>query len=134
MSACKTKIHSESFEQSWQAGSLKTHLDNDLCFGVFDPNLTGFILIKPAADQAEIITLAVSPDVRNTGVGGALITHSCDVIKAMGVTILFLEVAEDNVAAIALYKKCGFEAMGRRPAYYRRAKGRVAALTYRKTL
>jgi len=136
--AAATQIHSDSFEKSWQAGSLKTHIDNDLCFGVFSGNtpkaLSGFIILKPAADQAEIMTIAVSPDMRGAGLGEALIAKGCAALKAIGVSVLFLEVAEDNDAAIALYKKCGFKAMGRRPAYYRRVAGRVAALTYRLNL
>lgn len=136
--ATATQIHSESFEKSWQAGSLKTHIDNDICFGVFSEDarrdLSGFVIIRPAADQAEIITIAVSPALRGAGLGGALITHGCQALKAAGVLVVFLEVAEDNLAAIALYKNCGFAPIGRRPAYYRREGGRVAALTYRKDL
>jgi len=47
---------------------------------------------------------------------------------------MFLEVAEDNEAAIHLYRSLGFQPIGRRPAYYRRADGRVAAITFSKKL
>ena len=46
-----------------------------------------------------------------------------------GAQSLWLEVAQDNAAALALYAAVGFEVIGRRPAYYRRAKGAVDALT-----
>ena len=57
-----------------------------------------------------------------------------ETLKSSGVSVLFLEVAEDNAAAKALYDRCGFTPIGKRPAYYRREGGRVAALTFRKDL
>ena len=127
-------IHSASFDKGWDENSLITHIKSDMCLGVFQPDLSGFIIMKPAADQAEIITLAVQPDLQGAGLGGVLVEEGCAQLNAAGVSVLFLEVAEDNEAAIALYRKCGFAPMGRRPAYYRRANGRVAALTYRKNI
>lgn len=132
--AAAAKIHSESFDTAWPMDSLEAHIGTDLCLGIFEPDLQGFIIIKSAADQAEIITLAVSPDGRGAGRAYALVMQSCEQLQTRNLSILFLEVAEDNVAASALYKKCGFIPIGRRPAYYRRAAGRVAALTYRKDL
>ena len=132
--AAAARIHNASFDKGWSEDSLITHIESDMCLGLFQPDLIGFIILKPAVDQAEIITLAVQPNVRGGGLGSALVEAGCGQLKAAGVSVLFLEVAEDNEAAIALYKKCGFAPMGRRPAYSRRAKGRVAALTYRKNI
>ena len=51
---------------------------------------------------------------------------------ALGAGAIFLEVGEDNPAAIALYRQAGFEPVGRRPAYYRRKRKQpVAALIMR---
>ena len=54
--------------------------------------------------------------------------------KARGVEIVFLEVAQDNTAALALYKTTGYDAIGMRKNYYKRAGGRVSAVTLRKQL
>ena len=132
--AAASRVHGQSFETGWSEESLKAHIETDVCLGIFKPELMGFIIAKPAADQAEIITIAVSPERRGAGLGGALVAQSCRQLAGLGVEVLFLEVAEDNQPAIALYKACGFSPMGRRPAYYRREGGRVAALTYRKDL
>ena len=127
-------LHAMSFETGWTPDSLKTHIKADLCLGHFSPALSGFIIIKSAADQAEIITLAVGPSARRQGVAGQLLNDAVVHLKPKNISILFLEVAEDNEAAIKLYRKSGFTPIGKRLAYYRRAGGRVAALTFRKDL
>ena len=132
--AASATLHGVSFETGWSEDSFKTHFDNDLCLGFFAPQLVGLIVARLAVDQAEIITIAVDPDHRGLGIGHKLTEQIFTNLRANGVEVLFLEVAEDNLSAIALYKKCGFNPIGKRPAYYRRGGGRVAALTFRKDL
>ena len=55
------------------------------------------------------------------GIASALLSVAETELKNNGTNILFLEVAEDNHPAINFYKKEGFEPIGRRPSYYRRA-------------
>ena len=110
-----------------------THIDRDICIGFGTP-LTGFIIIRHTLDQAEILTIVTCPHQRKKGIARKLLGAAEQNLSAGGADIVFLEVAEDNEAAIALYKSCGYEAFGRRPAYYRRENGRVAAMTYRKRL
>jgi len=127
-------IHAESFGKAWTRSDMEDHITRDLCLGIGDDPLEGFIIMRIADDQAEILTIATSPERRGNGLAYDLLNESETRLMAKGVTLLFLEVAEDNMAAIALYQKSGFEPIGKRPAYYRRAHGRVAALTFRKTL
>ena len=94
----------------------------------------GFILCRVAADEAEVLTLAVLPEARRRGVGGALLTSALALALAWGVRTFFLEVAEDNPAALALYQGAGFGPIGRRPGYYRRASGSVAAIVLSRRL
>lgn len=65
-------------------------------------------------DEAEILNIAVDPGFRRRGVASALLNAVCE--EARGV--IFLEVAEPNAAAIALYSKHGWERAGIRPGYY----------------
>ena len=77
---------------------------------------TGFLLGRVIADEAELLTVAVYPDARRKGVGRALVN---DFIGACeGVASVFLEVAADNAAAIALYESLGFDRVGLRKRYY----------------
>ena len=128
-------LHAQSFERPWDALNMATHTQMDMCFGVeTNAALAAFIIISRAADQAEILTLATAAKLRRKGLARALLREAAVDLKSTGVAELFLEVAEDNPAAIALYRMAGFDPIGRRPAYYRRANGRVAALTFSKKL
>lgn len=126
-------IHAQSFFKSWDEPEMKAHIQTDMGFGFGRP-LEGFIILRAAADQAEILTVAVDPALRRQGIARALLDISETELVDNGVDTLFLEVAEDNPAAIAFYKSAGFEPIGRRPSYYTREIGRVAAITFRKRL
>ncbi|MEO3474922.1 GNAT family N-acetyltransferase [Roseomonas sp. CAU 1739] len=78
----------------------------------------GFAMGRVAADQAEVLTLAVHPGARRTGVGLALMAALAGEATNRGAVELFLEVAETNAAARALYGRLGAAAAGRRRAYY----------------
>ena len=78
----------------------------------------GMILARVVADEMEVLTLAVSPAARRRGVGMALLQAALDWGWSAGATVAFLEVAEDNPGARALYARAGFAPAGRRPRYY----------------
>ena len=78
----------------------------------------GFVLFRVAADEAEILTLAVRPDQRRRGIGRALLDAAAESAARSGARSLFLEVAEDNEPASRLYTSAGFQEVGRRPRYY----------------
>lgn len=126
-------IHAQSFDKGWDALEMSAHLAKDICLGLGTP-LTAFIICSHVVDQSEILTLATHPSHRRTGLGRALLTEAAAHLKTQGAKTLFLEVAEDNLAAQGLYRATGFTPIGRRPAYYRRENGRVAALTFSKVL
>ena len=129
------EIHANSFDRGWDALEMATHTQKDLCLGVdYDEGLAAFIILSVAAGQAEILTIATAKAVRRKGLGVALLRAAEEALRKQSVSEVFLEVAEDNAAAIALYREAGFTPMGRRPAYYRRANGRVAALTFSKNI
>lgn len=83
----------------------------------------GFAIAATAADEAELYTIAVPTLLQGRGVGAALLQAVAEACASKGARSLFLEVAEDNVPARALYRGAGFHAVGRRNAYYRRAEG-----------
>lgn len=128
-------IHAESFERPWDALDMATHTQRDMCLGVEQGDgISAFIIISFAVDQAEILTIATAKSARRQGQAKKLMDGALAELEARGATELFLEVAEDNVAAISLYKAAGFQPIGRRPGYYRREAGRMAAITFSKKL
>ena len=82
-----------------------------------------FALFSVAADEAELLTIAVHPDHRRKGLARALLGAAKADLRTSGATTVHLEVAADNDAAIALYRKLGFSVSGTRRAYYQRPEG-----------
>ena len=75
-------------------------------------------LIARAADEADVLTLAVAPEVRRRGLGGRLLAEATAFAATLGARVVFLEVSTANIAARTLYKKAGFLRAGLRPKYY----------------
>ena len=94
-----------------------------------------FLLGRALAGEAELLTLAVAPEGRRLGLGRRLLAGFEAGAAARGATEAFLEVAADNVPALALYQGAGWAEAGRRRGYYRRADGpAVDAVILRKVL
>jgi len=91
--------------------------------------IVGFI-IDIVSDDAEILTLGVTPDQRRAGIARALIDHLTRRARAKGAQRILLEVAADNYAAIRLYEDKGFRMLGERPGYYRRPEGNTDAYIF----
>jgi ribosomal-protein-alanine N-acetyltransferase len=90
----------------------------------------GFVLSRGTLDEEELLLIAVHPDHRGRGVGTALLQRFIDSAAARGRTNLFLEMRDGNPAE-ALYRRFGFEPVGRRRNYYRSAQhGPLDAITY----
>lgn len=89
----------------------------------------GFVIALAVGTEAEIITLGVLPAFRHRGIAGRLLDWVIDRLRGAAGQRLLLEVAEDNIPARALYAKFGFTQIGRRPSYYRRFGGTMAAIT-----
>jgi len=78
----------------------------------------GFVLARAAADEAEILTLAVRPSARGKGLGRVLLQAAIKKAHALGAATMFLEVGVDNPHALALYAGLGFAKVGTRKAYF----------------
>ncbi len=110
------EIHAAAFATPWDAAALEALLDQAGVFVLEQPD--GFILLRAVADEAEILTLAVYPAARRRGLATRLVREGGIAAAARGAVRLFLEVADDNTAARALYAGAGFVETGRRPGYY----------------
>jgi ribosomal-protein-alanine N-acetyltransferase len=115
------RIHATSFPAPWKADDFALFLRQKEVSGWaagHDGLPDGFILVRHVADEAEIMTIAVDPATRGTGLGRALLAHAVEELRKIGVTSLFLEVGARNVPAIGLYRAAGFVACGKRKGYY----------------
>ncbi|HLJ72408.1 MAG TPA: ribosomal protein S18-alanine N-acetyltransferase [Roseiarcus sp.] len=133
-------LHAAAFAHAWSAEEFETLLSAANVSGeaAVDPAsgaLRGFVLTRIAADEAEILTIAVDSALRRRGVGRALLAAHMARLPALGAKALFLEVERDNAAALALYAKFGFREVGQRKGYYRKRDGTAAtALVLRRDL
>lgn len=114
-------LHATAFDAPWDAAAFQALLEQAGVTVAETPD--GFILMRAVADEAEVLTLAVRPEARGRGEGGRLLADGVAAARAAGAERVFLEVADDNAAALALYRRAGFAEAGRRPRYYARPDG-----------
>ena len=97
--------------------------------------LLGFAVGRVTAGEAELLTLAVDPGMQRAGHGRTLLQAFENAASERGAATVFLEVAEDNRPAVALYLGRGWAIEGVRRGYYPRAASDPAsALILRKTV
>jgi [ribosomal protein S18]-alanine N-acetyltransferase len=132
------QVHAEAFEAPWSGGEVLRFAEDRggvaLVAEGEDGETAGFILCRLIAGEAEVLTLAVRTAARRRGVATALLSAAIDLTR-MNAASMFLEVAEDNPGALALYARAGFEPVGRRAGYYARQGAPAAgAIVMRRTL
>jgi len=113
------RVHAASFADAWSAASIAGLLATPGTFALLarqDGEAVGFILVRAAADEAEILSLGVVPAWRRRGLARRLLDAA--LARLVGVEALFLEVEADNAPALALYLGAAFAPVGRRPGYY----------------
>lgn len=115
------RLHAASFilPAPWSEAEIAATLASPHCFALIRD--TGFLLGRVVAGEAELITIAVDPAARRLGTGRGLVQAFLTEAKTRSAEVAFLEVAETNAAARALYMSAGFAQTGRRKGYYRGA-------------
>ncbi len=117
-------LHASCFvDDPWPASAFSDLLAIPGTFGflAFEADAPlGLLLCRVAADECEILTLAVLETAQRQGIGRSLLTQGITRAGNSGARRVFLEVAVDNTAAIGLYRHAGFAQTAVRPGYYRR--------------
>ena len=109
-------VHAECFPDAWSVQAIADLLHAPGAVGLAADD--GFILIRSAGGEAEILTLAVRPSGRRKGLGAALVTVGTQAAATHGAETVFLEVAVSNTVAQTLYTRLGFTKAGERKGYY----------------
>ncbi len=123
-------VHAASFRRGWSEDELERLLierNVSAHRATIGRNTIGFILSRIAADEAEILSVAVAASHRGGGIAGRLLDLHLRRLAGLGVRTVFLEVDSDNVPARRLYARALFREAGERDAYYPRANGAAAA-------
>ncbi|MEJ8561492.1 GNAT family N-acetyltransferase [Yoonia sp. GPGPB17] len=129
------ELHGAAFSatRAWSAAEFADLLSHGQTTAV--GNADCFVLVRTVLDEAEILTVATRPAKRRQGLARKRLDDAEALAKSQGAEAVFLEVAEDNMAAIRLYSTSGYGQIGRRPGYYLPKDGApIAALVLRKPL
>ena len=134
------EIHAEAFTRPWDVieferslAERNVHADGLFLGRASEP--AGFILSRRAADEAELLSVALAAEARGRGLSGALLDRHLQTLVQAGVRSVFLEVEEGNRPALALYRRRAFREIGRRQGYYARPDGtRASAITMSRRL
>jgi len=124
------RIHAQGFYRGWPVGEFESFLAdaNSPVYVACDARrrIAGFALIRVVEDESELLTIAVDPKWRGKRVGQALLKAVFDDLLLSPARRMFLEVSEENVAAIRLYQREGFATISSRKGYYPKPDGSQA--------
>jgi len=111
-------LHGRAFvnPRPWSEAEISGLLASPHCFVLSEPQ--GFIMGRVVAGEGELLTIAVDPVAWGQGIGGRLVLRFLQEARARGAESVFLEVAANNVAALAVYARAGFQGAGLRRGYF----------------
>lgn len=131
-------LHAASFRRGWSEQEVEQLLfDRNVIThrAMTGARLAGFIMSRRAADEAEILSVAVARARRGRGIARDMLALHLRRLAGLGTRTVFLEVDENNTPALRLYRRAGFRDVGKRPNYYPAADGKPAtALVLRRDL
>ena len=133
-------LHGRCFFDAWDPKTISEILKMAGAFGLVSrgagaQSISGFAIARVAAEECELLTLGVAPESRAIGFGAQLLQATMTRAVVEKAKWIFLEVSENNLAALRLYKSYGFVKVGNRPQYYENADGtRSDAYTMRVAL
>lgn len=129
------EIHAASFHRGWSPAEIEALLAQDRVvaivarrgspFGTRRP--VGFVMVRSDGQEAEVLTVAVAPRHRGTGLGRRLMDEALRRLYHDRVKAVFLEVDEGNAPALGLYARLGFQNVGQRRNYYGKPGGPASA-------
>jgi ribosomal-protein-alanine N-acetyltransferase len=136
--AAISELHSDSFVRGWTEDEVESLLTDRAILAhraTTGRSLTGFIMSRAVAGEAEILSIAVDRSARGRGLARRLLMLHLGRLAGLGVRTIFLEVDERNESARRLYSRAGFRSVGTRKDYYREGAGPpAAALVLRRDL
>jgi ribosomal-protein-alanine N-acetyltransferase len=132
------QIHGASFHRGWGEGEFESMLaERNTLIHVLRTGrrIIGFSVSRIAADEAEILSIAIDAAHRGRALSHNLLLTHLGHLAGRGVRKVFLEVEENNQPARRLYERTGFAVVGRRDRYYRQGGGEhLNALLMRRDL
>ncbi|MEZ4705284.1 MAG: ribosomal protein S18-alanine N-acetyltransferase [Bdellovibrionota bacterium] len=114
-------IESHAYQDPWPLESFDDLIRYHHFFHVGvteDKVLMGYVFYQMAAQEMQILNIAVDPNHHSKGFGSLLLEYAHNEGKKNNVIESFLEVRVGNQNAQKLYRKFGYKKVGRRIHYY----------------
>ncbi|MEO1747755.1 MAG: ribosomal protein S18-alanine N-acetyltransferase [Pseudomonadota bacterium] len=134
-------IHAQTFARAWTDGEIEDLISPASSWALVARSvdaadkLAGFVIMRSAVDEAEVLSIGVKPSWQGNGVGRMLMDAVLAEAYGQRLTSVFLEVDETNRPASLLYSKLGFQPVAERPDYYQMPDGRrTKAIVMRRDL
>jgi len=131
------ELHGISFRRGWGEGEFETMLSerNTIVHRLrLGRRIIGFAVSRMAADEAEILSIAIDPGYRGKGLSRNFLLTHLGHLAGHGIRSISLEVEENNQPARRLYERAGFTIVGRRERYYQHDGEQLNALLMRRDL
>lgn len=112
-------IEQTVFTDPWSERALEDALRAGSFVAERTDAVIGYVFLRSAADEGEIVNMAVASEHQRRGVGRRLLEAACERLRDAGVRRVFLEVRESNDVGQGFYEAMGFRSIGRRSRYYR---------------
>lgn len=119
------RVEQRSYGQPWTRANFADSLRagyHALCLWRGDA-LAGYFVAMKGLDEVHLLNLTVAPDWRRQGCALALLQALALWAQAAAARWLWLEVRAGNTAALSLYRRFGFQQVGRRRNYYALGRG-----------
>ena len=119
----QTSLFTE-FNDFWNIKTFTSELNCENSFYIkatINNNIVGFGGIKVILDEADVMNIVTKKANRNSGIGNTILKNLIYIAQNKGVKKITLEVNENNLPAISLYKKFGFNQIAIRDNYYNNA-------------
>lgn len=114
-------LHAASFRRGWGEDEVYRLLVDTAVVThriIIRHAIVGFIISRLAADEAEILSVAIASGWRGRGLARPLLDFHLRTLAGRAIRAVFLEVDEHNAPARRLYAQAGFGEVGRRQGYY----------------
>ena len=115
-----------AFKRPWNRNLFLEELSCDNAFSYSvrcnqtdqSPAIIAYVFWRMVLTELHIIRIAVAQDFRSRGVATWLLQQCFKLTEQKDFDSVYIEVRPSNKAAIALYRKLGFDVIGTRPNYY----------------
>lgn len=119
--AAVTAIEQASYATPWSGEHFRNEIAADYSWplvAVEEGTVVGYLCLMCLFEEAQILNIAVSPDLRGRGIARLLLERAFVLAREKGAEVMALEVRASNSTAISLYTGLGFTPAGIRSRYY----------------